>query len=60
MYEDDYEPFLNGTEYELKTDDFERLEQAMAAERSAELELQMEQDEQKKQPKTDEPPERKN
>ncbi len=59
VYEDDYEPLLNGTEYELETDDAERLEQALAAERSAELELQMEQDEQKKQPQTDEPPERK-
>lgn len=59
MYEDDYEPLLNGTKYDLETDDAERLEQALAAERSAELELQMEQDEQKKQPQTDEPPERK-
>lgn len=59
MYEDDYEPLLNGAEYELETDDAERLEQALAAERSAELELQMEQDEQKKPPQTDEPPERK-
>lgn len=59
MYEDDYEPLLNGTEYGLETDDAERLKQALAAERFAELELQMEQDEQKKQPQTDEPPERK-
>lgn len=59
MYEDDYEPLLNGAEYDLETDDAERLEQALAAERSAELELQMEQDEQKKTPQTDEPPERK-
>ncbi len=40
MYEDDYEPLLNGTEYGLETDDAERLKQALAAERSAELELQ--------------------
>lgn len=59
MHEDDYEPLLNGTKYDLETDDAERLEQALAAERSAELELQMEQDEQKKQPQTDESPERK-
>lgn len=59
MYEDDYEPLLNGTEYGLETDDAERLKEALAAERSAELELQMERDEQKKQPQTDEPPERK-
>lgn len=59
VYEDDYEPLLNGTEYGLETDDAERLKQALAAERSAELELQMEQDEQKKQPQTNEPPERK-
>ncbi len=59
MYESDYEPLLNGTEYGLETDDLDRLEQALSAERFAELELQMEQDEQKKQPQTDEPPERK-
>lgn len=59
--EDEYhfEYILNTKEYEAEEDSAERLEKALAEERSIELELQMEQDEQRKQPQTDECPAKK-
>lgn len=55
MYEDEYdnEELLSGGKYQT-----ERLEQALAAERSLDLELQMEQDEEKKHFQADELPEK--
>lgn len=51
VYEDEYEPL----EYEPGTVNTKRLQKALKRERSEELEIQIEQDEQKKPPQTDAP-----